>query len=1023
MFTLRPYQQAAIDALYTYFAHHKNGNPLISVPTAGGKSAIQGGFIKSIYEKFPQHNQRVMLLTHVKELIVQNAEKVSAFWPDAPVGIYSAGLNRRDTMFPITVAGVQSVYKKAHEFGFINIVMIDEAHLLSPEDDTMYRRLITELKTYNPKLKIIGMTATPFRTKGGMLTYGEKRIFTDIAYEIKIEYLLGANKEGPNGEGIQYIVPLRSKSSIVQADFSGVRKNSDGEFSQAQAEAAVDVASLTERALNEVFSFSENRKSWLVFCQGVKHAFHVCDAIRARGVSCEVITGETDKFERDRIIKDFRDGRLQCVTNYGVLTTGFDAPNVDNLILLRGTQSTSLFCLSEETEILTKSGFKSFDDIDKNELVAAPNMKTQKIEWLPIKGFIKRKLNENEYMVQYSSPHLSINVSNKHDMFISSPGNTKYSPYKKIKAEELISRVSEFRIPVAVKSDNPDLPINDDEIRFIAWFLTDGTLSKHNNAIVITQSKRYPDHIDKIKKMLNGCNFKYGEYTKKASTHFGQGYQDLVIFSISKGTPRGSQKEKTGWSKLELFIDKNICEKLHEMSDRQFEIFAETLHLGDGCKQPKNAQWTQRSYHISSARLEFANNLQKMAITHGWMCNISKQNYNKNNLYIIRLKKQLYRHIGGQGYSDRATFQKNENYTKYVWCVENENGSLITRNNGKVSIVGNCQMLGRGMRMNGRTIEESIARGKTDCQVLDFCGNLERFGPINMIEIRNPKPKGGKVCPKCREINAPGIRLCVECGTELYDKNDPSFKKCPQCASFLPSAARRCNAIMYACEKCDEFQVEHPEEEMNFTIYCLKSEFDPSLHRCPMCNGQLTMVGDGSDEGSVVCGYEYPVAPPTHFATASTADIIASTTDEIPQLQFVKKIEYSLHHKAGKPPSLKVTYHCGFIDIYYEWVNLGADGYARISAEKWWNQHRMYKAPTKVPADAYEAMTRVHELREPEEINVKRDGKYWRILNIVRWKPDNPNYDPVTSNPMAMAAAAQPTWHAPEPPEHDDIPF
>lgn len=325
---LRAYQQAAIDAIYTYFTHY-DGNPLVVCPTASGKSVIQGAFIKGVFE---YRNQRVLLLSHVKELLEQNHAKVKALWPDAPVGLYSAGLNRREVMFPITVAGIQSVYKKAALFGYISLIIIDEAHLLGPNDDSMYRKFISDLMQYNPKLKIIGLTATPFRMKGGPLTYGQKRIFTDICYSIDINYLI-KNK---------FIAPLISKTSNTQADLTGVRITA-GDYNQKQAAIALDQDQLTEQALNEVFEESEGRKTWLVFCASVEHAIKVRDAIRLRGVSCEVVTGETDQHERDDILERLKSGELQAVTNYGVLTTGFDAPGIDLIVLLRATASVGLY--------------------------------------------------------------------------------------------------------------------------------------------------------------------------------------------------------------------------------------------------------------------------------------------------------------------------------------------------------------------------------------------------------------------------------------------------------------------------------------------------------------------------------------------------------------------------------------------------------------------------------------------------------------------------------------------------------
>lgn len=326
---LRDYQQKAIDSIYDYFTKH-DGNPLVVCPTASGKSVISGSFIQGVVKQWP--NQRIMMVTHVKELVEQNYEKLRVLWPEAPAGLYSAQLKRRDTMFPITVASIQSVYKKSDLFGWVDLLMIDEAHLLSPKDDGMYMTFITGLKRYNPKLKVIGLTATPFRTKGGMLTTGEKRIFTDICYEISIKYLLEQ----------KYLCPLRSKSAINQVDMTGVRTMA-GEFNQKDQQERMMMDGVTELALREAMQLATNRKSWLLFGSGVEHAYQIANFLNKNNIKCEVIEGSLPVDERDQIINKFKSGKIQAISNYNVLTTGFDAPNVDNIVLLRATKSAGLY--------------------------------------------------------------------------------------------------------------------------------------------------------------------------------------------------------------------------------------------------------------------------------------------------------------------------------------------------------------------------------------------------------------------------------------------------------------------------------------------------------------------------------------------------------------------------------------------------------------------------------------------------------------------------------------------------------
>jgi len=187
MLTLRPYQQAAIASIYGYFQTNK-GNPLVVIPTAGGKSLVMAAFIEGVLKAWP--DQRILIVTHVRELIAQNHAEMIGLWPDAPAGIYSAGLGKRDAQARILFAGIQSIHRRASEIGHTDLVLIDEAHLIPGNSSTMYRRFLDALQVINPALKVIGLTATPFRTDSGMLHEGKSALFTDIAFEVPVRDLI-----------------------------------------------------------------------------------------------------------------------------------------------------------------------------------------------------------------------------------------------------------------------------------------------------------------------------------------------------------------------------------------------------------------------------------------------------------------------------------------------------------------------------------------------------------------------------------------------------------------------------------------------------------------------------------------------------------------------------------------------------------------------------------------------------------------------------------------------------------------
>jgi DNA repair protein RadD len=330
MTTLRPYQRAAINAKLDYWAEG-GGNPLVVMATGTGKSVVIATAVRELLESFP--DMRVLMLVHVRELVAQNAKAMLAAWPQAPIGINSAGLGRRDKRSQVLCASIQSVHKEsAATLGRRDLILVDEAHLIPRAGSGMYLSFIERMREDVPDLRVAGYTATPYRLGSGRLDMGDDRIFDKIVYDYGI------------GEGIKdgYLSPLVSKATATALDLSGV-KRAGGEFVAASLEAAIDQDWITESAVDEMVAFGENRRSWLAFAAGVDHAFHLRDAIRRRGISCETVTGETPNGERDRIIRDFKEGRTRCLTNVGVLTTGFDAPSVDLVAMLRPTLSTGLY--------------------------------------------------------------------------------------------------------------------------------------------------------------------------------------------------------------------------------------------------------------------------------------------------------------------------------------------------------------------------------------------------------------------------------------------------------------------------------------------------------------------------------------------------------------------------------------------------------------------------------------------------------------------------------------------------------
>jgi len=331
MFELRPYQQEALAALEKYWSRG-GGNPLVSMATATGKGVVIAHMIRNISQHYPA--LQVLVVTHTLELVEQDVEYLLALWPDAPIGINSAGIGRRERDAPIIFAGVQSVWRNAARLGPRHLVLIDEAHLVPHDGDGMYRSLIAELCALVPPgdMRVAGFSATPFRLDSGRLDEGEGKIFDDVVFEYGI------------GQGIRdgWLSPLTSKATGTEINISGVGRRG-GELIASELERAADDSAAVDAACDEIVARGVDRRSWLVFCCGVAHAHHVGDALRMRGISCRVVTGETPLPERADSIAAFKAGMVRCLVNVNVLTTGFDAPRVDLLAMLRPTLSTGLY--------------------------------------------------------------------------------------------------------------------------------------------------------------------------------------------------------------------------------------------------------------------------------------------------------------------------------------------------------------------------------------------------------------------------------------------------------------------------------------------------------------------------------------------------------------------------------------------------------------------------------------------------------------------------------------------------------
>lgn len=321
-FQLRDYQHESVNKCWEFISNTDTGrNPCIVLPTGAGKSLVLAQLAHDAAVKW---DGRVIILAHVKELLEQNADKLRKLSPDLDVGIYSAGLRRRDKRAQVLVAGIQSVYNKACDFDPFDIIIVDECHLIPPDGEGRYRTFLSDCQVIAPHVRLIGLTATPYRMQTGWLC-GPDNLLTDVCHDVGVKELIAKG----------YLSKLVSKEAMA-CNTSALHIRG-GEFVADEAEKLM--LDNVGPACEQILARTAERQSVLVFCQSIEHAVQV----QGRLPGAELITGDTPSHKRADYLTRFKTGVIKYLVNVNVLTTGFDAPNVDCVCLLRPTLSPGLY--------------------------------------------------------------------------------------------------------------------------------------------------------------------------------------------------------------------------------------------------------------------------------------------------------------------------------------------------------------------------------------------------------------------------------------------------------------------------------------------------------------------------------------------------------------------------------------------------------------------------------------------------------------------------------------------------------
>lgn len=327
--TLRPYQKQAIDKIL--WSQKLEGNDLCILPTGAGKSIVIAFLAKEL-------NKPVLILQPGKEILEQNRSKLALYVEKELIGTYSASMNEK-TIKQYTFATIQSIYKKPEDFKHFDLVIIDECHLVNPKNlDGMFSSFLEAIG----KPKVIGFTATPYRLDLAYRKMGEdfyayttiklinrtKHFFWNrLVFNIDNKELLDSGFLCP----IEYIDRSLIKHEEIPMNKSLSDFDMEG-FEKALNKKELEILGVIEYAKTVA-------KSVLVFCSSVKQAENLSKAVQWSAT----VSAKTPAKIRENIIESFKTGGLHVVFNVGVLTTGFDHPELDCVVLARPTRSIGLY--------------------------------------------------------------------------------------------------------------------------------------------------------------------------------------------------------------------------------------------------------------------------------------------------------------------------------------------------------------------------------------------------------------------------------------------------------------------------------------------------------------------------------------------------------------------------------------------------------------------------------------------------------------------------------------------------------
>lgn len=814
---LRDYQQQIADAVTELLATTPGASPCIVSGTGTGKTVLMAWLVNhygaTSYQACIAHRRE--LVSQIARDLARRGIKHRIVGPATMIAecrraqLEELGFHHVDQTAKVGVCSVDTLVARdlSGDPWVRNVVIahFDESHHCCPGGNK-WDRVRTQVF---PNLKhCIGYTATPRRADRKPL----RGFFTHLI-------------EGPPmWEHMQngFLTPYKLVTGAVSdIDLTAVSVAASGDYNPQKLRGAMKKSrQIVGDAVAIYKKYCSGSKAVLFACD-VEDAVRYRDAFAAAGFSSAVVTAETKDDVRRDTLRRFKDGEIQLLMNVDLFGEGFDLPAIETVIMCRPTKSLPLYCLDPETEVLTPRGWERCETALQADHVIGFDKATGATKAVPVLGTVKRPLVEGEEMYGVSGSHLDILISDKHNLLVRSRSGTS-KHWQVQTAETVAARGGMFHIPVSGLGSFPGSGLSENDLRFLGWFLSDGSLSKHNRSIRIGQSIKKTQHIASIRATIQGCGFKHGECVS-VRKNAPPTHNDLLVFSISEGKPRGRDKHLTGWGRLGGWVDKSLPDCYDSLTREELLVLLSTWYLGDGSNEHGSFDYKVGTMHITTGDdKHMADRLQALCVQRGLRCNISSfTSPGRKEQFFVHIRDCTTSTIAGSSCKDgaisgkkpykRSRFEKKEDRPEFVWCLTNELGTLITRRNGKVAVVGNCQQFGRALRLmvdkplmkqwHLFTPEERrahiAASAKPHAWIIDLvrnwaepsCGGLpDARGRVWSLDGAERSGKGPsdvppvRACTNPEPIDASGM-LC----TGVYER---FLTACPQCG-YAPVPAGR----------------------------------------------------------------------------------------------------------------------------------------------------------------------------------------------------------------------------------------